>query len=88
MVLAARLGAALGVTPPETAGEIRALATAFGLPAAIDCSQEDYAAAIGLDKKGAVEDITLVLLARLGKAILHKLPKAELLSLLAAEEHR
>ena len=88
MVLAARLGAALGVTPPETAGEIRALATAFGLPAAIDCSQEDYAAAIGLDKKGAGEDITLVLLARLGKAILHKLPKAELLSLLAAEEHR
>ena len=83
--------------PPELGGgdagrdlqALTGLLAAFGLPTHIPCGDwEAVAEAIGLDKKGAGEDITLVLLARLGKAILHKLPKAELLSLLAAEEHR
>ena len=82
MVLAARLGAALGVTPPETAGEIRALATAFGLPAAIDCSQEDYAAAIGLDKKGAGSSLSLILLDRPGHALAYPILKQQLLEML------
>ena len=42
----------------------------------------DYAAAIGLDKKGAGADITLILLDRMGHAVPHKLPKEELLRLL------
>lgn len=61
MVRAAELGAALGVTPAELPGRIAALVGAFGLPQHIPCTPEDYAAAIGRDKKGAGEDITLVL---------------------------
>ena len=82
MVLAARLGAALGVTPAEVPGQVEAAVAALGLPTRIDCTHADYAAAIGLDKKGAGEDITLILLEALGRAIPHKMPKAELLKLL------
>ena len=86
MVLAARLGAALGVTPAEVSGQIAGAVGALGLPARIACSQAGYAAAVGLDKKGAGEDITLILLSALGRAVPHKLPKAELLRLLQREE--
>ena len=82
MVLAARLGAELGVTPAEVPGQVEAAVAALGLPTRIDCTHADYAAAIGLDKKGAGEDITLILLEALGRAIPHKMPKAELLKLL------
>ena len=82
MCLAADLGVRLGLTPADLPRRVRALVSAFGLPTEIPCTQEDYAAAIGLDKKGAGADITLVLLERLGKAALHKMPKAELLDLL------
>ena len=83
MVLAARLGVTLGVTPPGVPERIDALVTAFGLPDVIPCTHSDYASAIGLDKKGSGDDITLILLSGLGKAVLHKLPKAELLDMLA-----
>lgn len=83
MVLAARLGVTLGVTPPGVPERIDALVTAFGLPDVIPCTHGDYASAIGLDKKGSGDDITLILLSGLGKAVLHKLPKAELLDMLA-----
>ena len=42
----------------------------------------DYAAAVGLDKKGTGEQITLVLLEDLGRAVLHRMSKRELLGLL------
>ena len=40
---------------------------------------EEYAAAIGLDKKGAGADISVILLEEMGRAIPHKMPKAALL---------
>lgn len=82
MCRAAELGVTLGVTPEDVPGRVRALTGAFGLPTNIPCTPEDYAAAIGLDKKGAGADITLILLSALGRAALHKLPKSELLRLL------
>ena len=82
MVKAVQLGAQLGVTPAETAEAIAAVLIPLGLPVDIPCSAEDYAAAIGLDKKGAGADLTLILLEKLGRAVPHKLPKAELLRLL------
>ena len=44
----------------------------------------DYAAAIGLDKKGAGSDITLILLDRMGHAVPHKMPRDQLLQQLEA----
>ena len=45
----------------------------------IPCTHEEYAAAIGLDKKGAGADISVILLEEMGHAIPHKMPKAALL---------
>ncbi len=79
MVTAAKLGVTLGITPPALPGQIEAALTPLGLPITIPCGADIYAAAIGRDKKGAGADITLVLLDRMGHAVLRKLPKAALL---------
>ena len=40
---------------------------------------EDYAAAVGLDKKGAGETIALILLEELGRAAAHRMSKSAVL---------
>ena len=82
MVKAAELGTAMDVTPQGTAQRIGVLLGCFGLPLEIPCTAEDYAAAVGLDKKGAGADITLILLEQLGRAVPHRMPKDQLLALL------
>ena len=84
MCAAAKLGVTLGLTPPELPGQIEAILVPLGLPTAIPCDGDTYAAAIGRDKKGAGADITLVLLDRMGHAVLRKLPKATLLQSIGA----
>lgn len=79
MVKAAGLGEQLGITPAGTADQIAALLTPLGLPVDIPCTAEEYAAAIGLDKKGAGADISVILLEEMGHAVPHKMPKAALL---------
>ncbi len=58
----------MGITPPETAGEIGEVCAAFGLPTAIDCTMNQYTAAIGRDKKSAGENISVILLEEIGRA--------------------
>ena len=82
MCLAARLGVGLGITPPEVPERVETVLASLGLPTSIFCTREEYAAAIGLDKKGSGEAISLILLDRLGHAVIHKLPKREVLDLL------
>lgn len=82
MVRASELGVALGITPPELAGRIADLVRALGLPSHIECTAGDYQAAVGLDKKGAGESITLILLDRAGHTIPYKMKKSDLLGLL------
>ncbi|MCC8122457.1 MAG: 3-dehydroquinate synthase [Oscillospiraceae bacterium] len=82
MVKAAELGTKLGVTPEGTAARIAMLLGCFDLPLAIDCTREEYAAAIGLDKKGEGDDISLILLEEIGRACVKKLSKADVLTLL------
>ena len=79
MCAAAGLGVALGVTPADVPGRIADACAALGLPTSIPCAAEDYAAAVGLDKKGAGADITLILLDRLGHAVPYKMPREQLL---------
>ena len=83
MCAAARLGVELGVTPSDVPGRVTGAVAALGLPTSIFCSMDDYAAAIGLDKKGAGADISLILLDRMGCAVPYKLPKTALLERLA-----
>ena len=85
MVKVTELGERLGVSPAGLAAEIGVLLGCFGLPVAIGCSMDDYAAAIGLDKKGAGDDLSLILLDRMGHALAHKMPRAQLLDLLGEE---
>ncbi len=82
MCRAAALGVRLGVTPGGLVPRIAALVRAFGLPEAIPCSLSDYAAAVGLDKKGSGDAITFIALSGLGEAVPVKLAKTELLALL------
>ena len=82
MVKAAELGVTLGVTPPGTAERIAVLTGCFGLPLSIPCTPAEYAAAVGLDKKGAGEDISLILLEEMGRAVIHRMKKTQLLALL------
>ena len=82
MVRAAQLGTALGLTPAHLAPDISQLVEAFGLPTAIPCSQADYAAAIGLDKKGAGSSLSLILLDRPGHALAYPILKQQLLEML------
>lgn len=85
MVAAARLGVGMGLTPQRGVVEfLTQLLEAFGLPTAIGCSPEDYAAAVGLDKKGSGGDISLIVLDTLGAAHAHKMGKDELLREIAA----
>ncbi len=81
MCRAAELGVMLGRTPEEIPERIKKLVTAFGLPEEIGCTMGDYSAAVGLDKKGAGETISLILLRQLGAAAAIRLPKTELLKL-------
>ena len=81
MVRAAEIGVGLGITPPYLADVIRQLTGAFSLPASIPCTETEYAAAIGLDKKGEGEKITLILLDKPGHTMAYKMKKSELLQL-------
>lgn len=82
MVKAARLGQALGVTPEGMDQRISALLERFSLPVSINCTHEQYADAVGLDKKGSGSDISLILLEDMGCAVVRKMPKEEVLALL------
>ena len=82
MCAAARLGVRLGVTPADIPPRLEGVLSALGLPTDISCAAEDYTAAVGLDKKGAGDAISVILLERLGHAVPHKMPKADLLELL------
>lgn len=79
MYAAFQLGVDLGITSGEHLPAFLELLAAFDLPHHIDCDRETLAHAVGLDKKSQGEDITLVLLEEMGKALLRKMPKEELL---------
>ena len=82
MCAAAKLGVALGITPVDVPGQIEDALASLGQVTSISCAMDDYAAAIGLDKKGAGADITVILLDRIGHAVPHKMPREQLLNLL------
>lgn len=82
MVKAAGLGVALGVTPADVPERVARACAGLGLPTEIGCTPAEYAAAVGLDKKGAGEDISLILLEEIGRAVIHRMKKTQLLALL------
>ena len=80
--LAAELGVKLGVTPEEIPGRILQAVKLYDLPDAIVCSRADYETAVGLDKKGTGNAITLILLDKLGEAKPVRMDKQKLLTMI------
>lgn len=79
MCAAAHIGVQLKLTPPDVPERIAHICASLGLPTAISCSMADYAAAVGLDKKCMGEDISLVLLEKLGKAVVYSMRQEDAL---------
>lgn len=79
MMAAVALGIDLGLTDPSILWELSRVLEDFGLPTAIPCTMEQAAQAIGLDKKGDGEEITMVLLTQLGRSVTRKMKKEEVL---------
>ncbi|MDD6023226.1 MAG: 3-dehydroquinate synthase [Oscillospiraceae bacterium] len=82
MVVAASLGTALGITPPEAKDEISALLRQFGLPTEISATPEDYRSTLVKDKKSQGSRIHLVVLEEIGKAKTLPLEQSRLLNML------
>ena len=68
MLWAARLGAALGITPEQVEREIAALLTTYDLPCHIPCPWQVMEQAVCRDKKRGEGGIRVVLLTELGQA--------------------
>ena len=82
MCRAAEIGVALGITPAELPERIIRAVRLYDLPDSIPCRRADYEAAVGLDKKGAGSQITLILLDRMGSTRPTKLEKTKLLTMI------
>lgn len=80
MVRAARLGEQMGITPAGTQQAICAVLDKYDLPAHIPCPWESMEQAIGRDKKRAGEEISVVLLEGMGRAVVKKMDTDRLLS--------
>ncbi len=83
MVTAARLGAELGVTEPDVPERIAEVLAPLGLPTHIDCDFAHIEKAVGIDKKSAGDSVTLILLEKIGCVRPLKLPKEDVLELMA-----
>ena len=84
MCVAAKLGAALGVTPADVPVKIEAAVAALGLPTRIGCDWDTIVEAVGLDKKSAGSQISLILLDKMGHAVPVKMEKDAVLRTLEA----
>ena len=89
MCVAARLGVELGVGgDEEDVRALKALLEAFRLPTDLSCrSEEAWRAvekAVGLDKKGAGDELTMIFLRRMGEAVPVKRKRDAVLENLAA----
>ena len=82
MIKAIDVGHSLDATPNDIRCRVSALLERFNLPVSIACTHEQYADAIGLDKKGSGSNISLILLESIGHAVVRKMPKEEVLALL------
>ncbi len=83
MCRAAEIGVRMGITPAEVPEQITRAVRQFGLPDAIDCSLTDYQRAVGLDKKSAGNQITLILLSRLGETAPTRMNREKAMELIA-----
>lgn len=73
------IGERLGKTKAGSLEALRHVVHRYGLPQAIEAAPQQYAAALGLDKKSDGENIKLVLLSSIGNAFIYPMSKEQLL---------
>jgi len=71
-------GEKLAITPQGTAERVKNLLKKYSLPYALDIDVNQLKNIISLDKKSENDNINLILLNKLGEAIIKKMPKGEL----------
>ncbi len=85
MVYAAEIGEKLGITPKGTGTSIISVLEKYGLPTRADEKKEDIFQGILSDKKKSGDRISLILLERIGSAVIHPVGTDELKELLAED---
>ncbi len=73
MIVATRIGEDLEITEKGTAQRIEKIIGKFNLPVKIEIDENEFSH-IGLDKKAAGKDISVILLERIGKYKIEKMP--------------
>ena len=81
MVLASRVGEKLKITSPGTTEKIESLIKKFSLPCHISVSSEDLSG-IALDKKASGNEISVILIEKIGKYKIYKINVVEYVKLL------
>lgn len=81
MIIAGRIGEKLGISPVGLAQEIESIIKKFNLPHNISIKDEDLSG-IALDKKSSGDDISVILLEKIGKYNICKMKKEEYVKLL------
>jgi 3-dehydroquinate synthase len=84
MVIAAKLGVRLGVTPQNVPERIISVLERYGLPTSTTYSATELDAAISSDKKNLANKLHFVLLENIGKGVLYPIEPAALIDELKA----
>ncbi len=82
MVIAAKTGEALGLTPKGTAERLRRIAEVYELPTKMKADYKELVRHMSMDKKKDQEGHKLILLKAIGKSLIHTVAEAELDSIL------
>lgn len=79
MVMAARFGECEKITPSETAERIERILKRYKLPANIELDAESLSVAVKVDKKGEGGLVNLILLERIGNAVIRRYGKKDII---------
>lgn len=80
MVIAAQIGEKLGITPQGVAEQIKSVLEQYSLPTSTTFTKEVLMEATSLDKKSAGNHLNLILLDKIGHAVIYKTTREELLN--------
>lgn len=78
MVMASDRGEKEGITPLGTAERVRKILQKYDLPVYAELLREELLAAAGVDKKGAGDKINLILLKKIGEAVIYPIDKTQI----------
>jgi 3-dehydroquinate synthase len=86
MAIAAAISVKLELLPPDDAELLKELLMRLNLPIRVTVDSQRIAETLGKDKKRAGDNIHLVLLQRLGEAVVKELPLNEVRALVQASD--